>query len=329
MATADTKFWLALVCMPTLSFIGVITNALNQATFISQGLREHVTFTLYCLSLTDFLVALTTLGFAFSYTGRLYPPDDVDSAVANVAFAWLRVMFSDIAVGITVFISIERSCCVAFPFAFSLMFNVTKSRIVVLSIAAFVVANYVPVFTAICVFRYTDPATNASYAYGCASAPYAGIVYRHIGITFGTSLSLICEVSTFVGVVVMHVCLLRSSQLRFLMQSSSSSGSSEPRRKSGKVTSATMSRKEERAVRMVLVVAVIYLVTSVPKVAFNLSLALVPDLMGYTYLNVSSTIGYISYVTGTVNGCFHLFVFYKYNSAFRRSFRKIMFIPDA
>ncbi|KAI8789743.1 uncharacterized protein LOC106070052 [Biomphalaria glabrata] len=306
-----------LVCLPIVSVVSVLNNALSQLTFISQGLKEHVTFTLFCLSLADFLVALASLGFVFS-APLLLVPLGTGSLMTNLAFTWMRVMFSDIVVGIIVFISVERSCCVAFPFRFKLMFSIKKSIIFLAAIVFFVIGNYIPVYTTFCLDTVLDSSTNTTVFYGC-SPPYSAIIFKHIGITFGTILSLACEVSTSISAVVMHVCLRRSSQLRFLMKTAQDiQGSSNK-------SSTTLSRKEERAVKMVLVVATVYLLTSVPKVVFNLSLAVSEEMTYGKYSLIGNIIGFTSYITGTINGTFHLFVFYRYSSLFRKTFRRKFF----
>ncbi|KAH9493069.1 hypothetical protein Btru_022704 [Bulinus truncatus] len=257
---ANFKFWFAQLSTTSLAITNMMLNLVNMAVFIKMGLGESVNFTLFCLSVSDMMGAL----FVTAITSRI-SGDDVfilDARVDFVSYASVvstcRFLFVDLSTAITVFITCERCMCVVAPFRFSSTLIVRRTKFVVLGIAVFVIANYLP----ICIFI-------------CAVLMYNGLK---------------------------RATEVRRNTARLL-----------------KVNEKTqsLSGKERRVVLMILVLAMLYLLSSLPQIGYCWSKYLIPDLSDLGMRHVNIILLNIIIYMNTAYGAFSFLVYFHFNRSFR------------
>ncbi|XP_059163036.1 uncharacterized protein LOC131946348 [Physella acuta] len=301
--------WFVVVITSSLASFGILNNVINMAVFFRQGLTERVNFTLFCLALSDLLTSLCALGYTTSYIEKLWPRDDrLEDNTLIVIFSWVRCFFADTSSTLTLFISIERCLCVTLPFTFSTSFDSKKTKLVVFFIACFMTVNYVPFLGTMKLEYELLPETNRTELTFIITDLFLFMcVYNNF--VFGLSLAIICQVVIFVCAVLMYYGLRKSSKFRESVKDVKSD-------KKGN----GLSNKEKRIVKMVMMLACLYLPTGLPQVGYVLASTFVPEVLsdvekGTFFISTSAILFLV-----TANGSLTFFIYYNFNSSFRATF---------
>ncbi|RUS88438.1 hypothetical protein EGW08_003775 [Elysia chlorotica] len=99
-----------------ISFFGILTNITNILVFYKMGFSSPSNLSLFCLAISDLLCLCYILIVSFG-NHPLLLDDDLPMSLADVTRTGANVYWASAAIGawITAVITVERSCCVAFP----------------------------------------------------------------------------------------------------------------------------------------------------------------------------------------------------------------------
>ncbi|XP_059163043.1 probable G-protein coupled receptor AH9.1 [Physella acuta] len=320
------NLWLVIIVRSVLSLFGVISNVVNLRIFYTLGMKERVNFTLFILSAIDFGYCLFTLATSVDFTFIFYNIDETvtQHTVLEVLYI-IRACFIDCSSLLVAFISIERCFCVTLPFTFSIHFNARKTKTTIATIIIFILMNYFPFLISVKMKEVTDLKTNKTiFTYEITE--FFLIMANLNNYLLGILLAVFCQVSVFVCAVLMHRGLQKSSLVRKSVgHVKSSRPDNTDSEKSTTGNLGLMSGKERRIIKMVIILACLYVPTSLPQIALAFALLLYPDLMVGPLVNVYTISSGLMTLCCTANGSLTIFIYYKYNTNFRKTLLQKIF----
>ncbi|CAL1527443.1 unnamed protein product, partial [Lymnaea stagnalis] len=309
------NLWFVVVATSCLACFSIVANLINSCVFPRQGLSERVNVTLLCLSVTDVLASVSALGFTASYSGKLTPFANLNIDVLSLLmiFAWIRAFFIDLSSALTVYITIERSICVTFPLSFKTSIVARRSKVILATTTLFVFVNYIPIYA-------TLRSTYANDTNG--NSTILTLVYTDLHLSlglandflFGIALAVCCQISVFTCAVLMYLSLRKSTELRD-KQRMVHNGSPANHFKSDP-NNPGLPKREKRVVRMILMLACLYIPTSLPQIVFSCIRVGLPGLF-VTSRNIYDAIGAVVKMCTTANGAFNIFIYYHFSSRYK------------
>ncbi|XP_059163048.1 uncharacterized protein LOC131946359 [Physella acuta] len=299
-----------------LSSLGVVGNLVNCVTFTRQGLQDRINLTLFSLSTSDLFSSLACFGFTTVVLCNVLELDtEITYNLLMLTLMIVRCMFADLCSIITVFISIERCLCVTMPFLFNTTSSARKTQIILLSFTAFILFNYIPLLATERAGPVFNPDTNSTVLDLEVSEEFE-ILNKYNDYVFGFALSFSCQICVFVCAVLMYDGLRKSSQIRDSSREFGdlSAGATKPQ-------GQLMSRKERRVVKMVLMLACLYVPTSIPQMTTVLIRFTLPELYLGGYRSIFESMSSTLIAVSNVNGALSFFIYFKFSSSFRKTLR--------
>ncbi|XP_076435247.1 uncharacterized protein LOC143275069 [Babylonia areolata] len=276
--------WLLLV-------VGVVGNGLSCVVFWRQGLGDRMNVCLFSLGLVDLCCVW------WKWTVRKY-----------VRGLHRGFLFSSGC--LTMLISVERCVCVWLPLkAASLVSTRSMSMCIVGTVLLIHLLHlvYPFKFSVVSVF---DEATNTTRVFTRTTQAFREN-QELFDFLENVMVMTVIPVVTFTVVVVATVLtavrLVRMVKWRKAVSEN-----------------ATMKRSQMSLVKMLLVVSLIYIITSSPKVMLGLVRAFVPQFFRTgDYSNIFQATHVIYLALGTVNSTVNVFVYYSRSSRFRAEVRRL------
>ncbi|XP_059163042.1 uncharacterized protein LOC131946354 [Physella acuta] len=295
------------------SVCGVLGNSVNCVTFTRQGLQDRVQLTLFSLSTSELFSCVFCVGYTIAIVCKILEvPTYIGYEVISYILIVLRCIFTDISSAITVFISIERCLCVTLPFIFNTKSTPKTTKIILTTLTVFVVINYVPLLCTENITPYTDHENNVTIL---SFGPSEGfeILNMYNDYLFGFTLSFLCQICVFVCAILMYRGLKKSSEVR----DNSKEFGQLSKEKESNLTGSPLSRKERRVVKMVLMLACLYIPTGIPQIIFVLVRIIFPELYSTTYINLFEFMTCLLIVLSTINGACSFFIYFHFSTNFR------------
>ncbi|KAK0044949.1 P2Y purinoceptor 2 [Biomphalaria pfeifferi] len=311
-------FWFGVVATNCLTTFSVVTNLINMAVFFKQGLQERVNFTLFWLSFSDLMVALVISVITKGFTGDVQLGSILVDGTSFVNFIWgIKALFKDLSSGLTMFLSIERCICVVRPLHFNSTFIARHGKMIVsMTILAFIL-YYLPLLTSVGSESAYIKETNTPKWYSISTE--FNIEYRRFNDYFmGFSLCVFAPFVILVCAVLMFRGLQQSSRIRkAVIVSSEQTGR----------TLSELSKKERRVVKMVFVLAILYMLTSFPLIVgvviFDYYDTFESEEKAIETRNLVLVMEVLLFYVGTSYGALSIFVYYCCSSSFRIEFHII------
>ncbi|KAH9499482.1 hypothetical protein Btru_077973 [Bulinus truncatus] len=222
-AASVLYFLIPLLIVPVTLLTGIVSNVLNLLTYHQLGL-DAASIPFFSLSLSDLLYLLihfaSLVGNVAMSVKEMAGGEQVSAASIrslNVYFSIVMIWYAswpyDISVLTVVFISLQRCLCIALPFHFKTMFTKMKTALFIVVIYVYVTSSYVPIFTTYSLTTITDPYKNKSSLvlhYDNDGKAKEDIFYWMNRIL----LQMVAQVFIFFNLLVLSVCLARSSRFR-------------------------------------------------------------------------------------------------------------------
>ncbi|KAK6979269.1 P2Y purinoceptor 2 [Biomphalaria glabrata] len=285
------------VATDCLTVWSIVSNIINIAVFVKQGLKERVTFTLFCLSCSDLWGAVFVTSMTPGFAGNVQILSGVVASSSYIIYlSWYRTGFVDLSTALTVFITIERCACVTQPLHFNTSFIALHGRIIVVGIISFVVANYLPMIATMD-FVTTENTENNSSMFELMLSEMNLAIQKYNDLVFGISLAAICQIVVFVCAILMYKGLQKSSKVRTTINMKLKSQYGQ--------AGQGLSTKERRVVKMILVLASLYMVSALPQIVFCWARVLVPELPQDKIGNLHLILGAIIYYTAATQRLNH------------------------
>ncbi|KAH9492984.1 hypothetical protein Btru_022819 [Bulinus truncatus] len=149
----------------SLRIFGIITNFISLILFWKCKLDDGITICFFALTVSD-LICLASYLVA-TWLGYL----DMNMGIKpNISLYWIAyiipfygIQFSNTSSLITLFLSVQKCCCVAMPFQFKNTFSKTRCTCVIMLINCVMLVTYIPFTVSVFPFQsVTDTSTNTT-----------------------------------------------------------------------------------------------------------------------------------------------------------------------
>ncbi|XP_012938238.1 uncharacterized protein LOC101853556 [Aplysia californica] len=338
------------VATTSLGFLGVLTNSLCVAVYSKQGRKDSVTVSLLALSLSDLGLSLMTFLSVVSFMVERFAPLPKMNFIAfqYVVLAYTAGCFYGISTILTMYLSLERCICVAIPFHVKGMFTRNRSIVVTMFITIFCLSCYAPAWATQSLKGKHSPIYNTSRLTLSLTSNRRNIdifVDSFIGIVLPSVAQVVITICTVVMISVLNASAsfkkkmanktgggnkndkdlkqkkskpanLSDSQwqtAKDVMTEKSSEDVQQP-------TDKTLSSKEARVVKMVVLVALIFFVCNAPVLVTSYTRAFVTEMdIGKAYNNLYVTVYVGVYFSNSFNAWVNILVYYRCSSKFKET----------
>ena len=306
--------------VPVLFLIGGPANVFNMAVFYKQGLKERVNLCLFALSLADELYLIQIL---FFYGEQVHLQFTTKESFGPL----MRFMVNNNLVGffgfyfvsqvLSAIIASERCLCVLSPLRSQTLLQTKTMAVIITGVFLVVVGFYFVMaqrYRVGCVF---DPTSNTAM-YTLIPAKFylqhEQLINYLDGFVYGAAIP------GFVVVVVTTTTIITAMKIRqaaaWRASTSSASGSS---------SSSSISPQELALTKMLIGIAVLFIVCVSPVALFRLAWLFLPEMnLGRRNHNFYATGLWIMEALSCVNSSFNFFVYYTIGSRYREKFRSLL-----
>ena len=306
------------------SLPSIVLNILNVYIFINTKL-DSVTVCFISLALSDFsAMLLISITASFSIIAAFSASWGRNLPTMSYVFAFLFLLLLDMSSATTTYIAVQRGLCVAFPFLTRHAFNKNRSLIICVSISIVILALTLPRFATFKLKTIPNPSDNKTTL----------IVFEYFDswVTFDSfSMIFMKTVITLTEWATMVICAvaisfgMRSSmKLKQKSNSYSSQNHSEADSKKGreeKEESRKKESKESLVVKQSLVVVLLHVILTTPRVFASLYKVFEPRFaLGGQYNNFFFVFCNCINFTDSINAFANFFVYLTFNSKFRSYF---------
>ena len=296
-----------------LFLIGVPTNLLNCLVFYRQGLRDRMNLCLFSLALVDMLfIMFFYLVCSYCIIGQLQPEvEEWWKFFARKYFHGLFVGFLASSGCLTMVIAVERCVCVTLPLKAA---TLVKTRTIAVIIVGIVLSLQVMCLLyplELSIGTMEDPNTGKITLF-LTTTEFRSQYILLYNIVENTLIMIVIPFFTFTVVTIATaITVVQLKRAIAWRHGSSSSSSSDVR--------------EVALVKMLVVVSLIYIISSAPNVALGMTRLLVPEFVANRrYANIFLASHLLSLILGQVNSSVNFFVYLARSSRFRQELRGLL-----
>lgn len=294
-----------LVLSGTVCLAGIVVNVVNMIVFYQQGLSTNINISLFAISLSD-LCSLITLEWLninlnpFMERADLpYEPNEIQYLTGG----WPHACFARITVWITIYITAERFCCIAFPLQVKKIITRSRTKIFIIVIYLVMFISLAPEYITMYFGWKFNSARNQTRV-GLVDRPGTEDMKSWVFLLYG-----IIGIISFL-LLVIFTCLL-VVYLKRRSENRSKSTCNEER-------SNAISNRDRKTMKMVILIAIILIMCFTPAFMLCITVFTVPEfnLMGI-YANIFHTTFSISFLAEAINSSVNIILFYKMSSSYR------------
>ncbi|XP_035826913.1 thyrotropin-releasing hormone receptor [Aplysia californica] len=310
-SNADRDIYFALnfvVICGAISVFGVTANVINIVNFWRQGFADSVNLSLVGLSLSDLGCLLTLIynnslmspWLAFSDVSPFFPFE-----VQYLTGGWPHVWFTRVTSWITAYIALERCLCIALPLKVKQLLTPFRSRVIILSIFLLTAASIAPVYyTTRLAWRFSEKRNKSLLGLAFTSDREE---IDDVILAINNVFSPVASFFTVIGCTVILVVKL-NSKAKWRESAVSS-------------MEAVKSGRDNRVVKMVVTISVIFIVSYTPTTVIFLTVIMVPELsITGRYQNLFNVLFSFSFIFEAINSSINIFVYIRMSSKYRQTF---------
>lgn len=295
-----------------IALCGIIANVLNIVVFVKQGLNDTVNIGLFGLALSD-LCSLITLEGVCVFRNRiiLHELPVVADEVQHLMACWPHACFARITSSITVYITLERCLCVVIPLKVKNVITPRMTTCVVVGIYLTMIVTVIPEYTTCYMGWRFIPEQNRSLL-GLLLFPG-----KYEMTTLNFNIAVGTQVASFGALIVFSVLLVvKLKEISKWRQSISTCG--------GSLTKDTNS-KENRTMKMITLVALIYCTCFLPMLGCFITVTFVPGFIGFgAYNNTFFLCFSFAFLFDSINSTVNILVYYRMSTKFRITFLSLL-----
>lgn len=319
---SDEQYTIVVGCFSVIwilvSALGIIGNAINIKTFIAMNLEDGVAVSFLALSISDecftlstFLRGISTIFYttemALNYT-VWFPAQPFALYIFFMNFGIVMYVMTVLT---TTFLAVARCMCVSKPLHFKNAFTRRRCIIILTCFAIFSIFSYIPIYANMGLLRQFDPRINNTRP-SLWLSPDRELAKDVVWGARDTFLPFVTQVIVIVCVIVMASSLRESNKFRQSLRYGK--GRPETVKDTGKPDG-----KEMQVVKQVAIISGVYIVCNMPKIVFNIAGIIEPDIHMGTHLeNIYLVTLSVANFFQIVNASINVFIYYTYNSKFRR-----------
>lgn len=295
----------------SIGLFGIAANAMNIVVFYKQGFKNTMNITFFGLAISDLCSLLSLLWFTVC-VNPLFVNSDVDMIpleILHLTAGIPHICFVRITGWITVFVTAERCLCITLPLKVKQIITPKVTTITVSFIYISIMLSFVPEFET----SYID-----WKLYSAKNKTLLGLVFTSNrksmeGVVF--FLYSVLGTASFLFVIVFTAVLVVQLQTK-----------TKWRRKAhlDKENSESISKREKKAVIMVVMIASVLIVCFTPGVAISMASFFRPEfsVLGWQ-LNAFYVAWSFAFIFEAINSSATIFLYYKMSSKYRESFQEV------
>ena len=315
-------YWIVLF----LSSLGVITNSLTLVVFLRQEFRDSVNVSLFSITVWDQVKCLAGVVY------RLHKPLGLYKPVWGYNWKWmsgpylvyLSIFAGFVSYALATYVSIERCLSVSIPFKVRSFITPPITSSFMLGLSLIVFGSFCPMFLIYTIHYTYSPLYNASIVTVIPNHFYYardGLIlkiYKFLGI-FYPAIFCTIMISTS-AIIVFH---LRKSAENFDKMKGAKSTAAATAGESSRV-STTVTPRELKVTKMLLVIILIYLMDFFPRVCKYTASLIEPEFFRYgKYHNLMLVMSNVLWILDFVNASANFFIFLRMSTNFKKTFYMI------
>ncbi|XP_012946436.2 adenosine receptor A1-like [Aplysia californica] len=302
----------AVVIAGLLSLFGVASNIINIVVFAKQGFQDSMNISLMGLAVADLCSLVTMIWISICMNPLFYfselPFDSTD--ILYLTGSTPHVLFVKIATFITAFITFERCLCIAVPLKVKTIITPRRTKTIIISIYITIPILIIPFILGHrfeWVFDFTRNATILRSTYTADREMLEAITFLALGV-FATTFSFVFVICCTIVLIVKLNSKTKWRQATAAKSDRAAEG---------------VGVKDQKVVKMVTLIAVIFIVCAVPPTLLFFYMAIDPSFRFFgVYKNLYLIFWTSSFLTETVNSSVNIFVYLKMSSKYRAVFMK-------
>ena len=277
---------------------GIIGNVLILIVFTKMGFSNTIHMSYSALAVSDLCCVLASMVYGITAMDvvRRSVNEQTSYRLSNMFGGLPHICFSRVTALLTAWISLERCLCVKFPTRVKLIITSTVTKVVILAIFLLGCLPMVFVYIAYRFEWQPDPRTNSSTL---------NLVYdERLGVaeTFLILLGVVYPVVSWVTVTFCTSVLVLQLRQSYKWRKSNTQGAEVSPAGNHAVTAnqsqQQKSTKENHVTKVVVMVAVVFLLCSVPVSANILADLIIPEY------SIDGTLRYLHLINGMINVLF-------------------------
>ena len=296
-----------------LLIVGVPTNLLNCLVFYRQGLRDRMNLCLFSLALVDMLfVTFFCLVCSYCLVGQLFPEvGEWWKFFARKYFTGPYRGFLYSSGCLTTLISVERCVCVTLPLKAATLVKTRTIAVIIVSIVLSLQTMCLLYPLELSIGTMEDPDTGKITLF-LTTTEFRSQYILLYNIVENTLIMIVIPFTTFTVVTIATaITVVQLKRAIAWRHGSSSSSSSDVR--------------EVALVKMLVVVSLIYIISSAPNVALGMTRLLVAEFFHtrrYANIFLASHLFYL--VVAQANSSVNFFVYLARSSRFRQELHRLL-----
>ncbi|GFO37261.1 chemosensory receptor a [Plakobranchus ocellatus] len=314
-----------ILCILIFGPLGIATNITNIAIFIKMGLQETTTISMLALAVCDLICCIlatwTYVCFVPAFRDSPYlsfRPEEVASETGII----FRPYLTRTGALITAFITLERCLCVVLPMRVKNIITVRVTRIAMITIYVITASPYiVHIFQSKLDWKFYPHLNKTLVGRVHVKNPTAYAVIEINSYICGFFYLLFASGIIFLCTIFLAVTLFRTSRWRASMRKQTENSSSG---KSGDMKTGG-TRKEMRLIKMVVIIASLFIVCNTPGTVVIFITAVTPEyLQTIQYLPSTVLLKSCIFASEVINQSVNFFVYYTIGTKFKLVFRQMI-----
>ncbi|KAK0056196.1 growth hormone secretagogue receptor type 1 [Biomphalaria pfeifferi] len=294
------------------SVFGIFSNIINIIVFCKQGLNSTVNISFTGVAVSD-LCSLVTLLWFNVCVNPLFVNSDVPMApseVQHLTGGFPHACFARITCWITVYITAERCLCIVSPLKIKRIITNKRATSIIVGIYILIIASLLPEYTTMYIGWKEYPEMNRSLL---------GLIRtkendKVSGLTF--LLYAIYILVSFFAIIVFTTILVVKLKQKTKWREESTFDDKQ---------SNTISNRDKKTVRMVIVIALVLIVCYLPSVLLCTTGFIVPGFFVVgQYSNVFFVTWSFAFVLDALNSSVNIILYYTMSSKYRQTLHEIL-----
>ena len=296
-----------------ISSISIVANSINGVIFFRQGFQESVNLTFFTLSISDLGISVCCCLMSLTaWADRLYAGFVVDpSSLLLAIFAPMTFMFYVISTFAATYLSVERCVCVVFPLQVKRIFTRKLRSAAMCIITLWGVVNVIPYFSTQELRWSFDPQYNKTRLLRWTTETR---VYARTFTKF-----FIQGIQPITAQVIISVCAGTLIGKLKLSSTFRNNTNSQPN------VNITRMKKEAKLIKMVISVAVIFILCNFPQCIVTIARFVVPsiDVVDQKNDDLLFLVFELCFCFMSINASVNAIAYYRCSSIYRRMFKSM------
>ena len=314
---SDRLFWPLMVGTLTLdvltALVATVANIVTILVYRKLGFADSTNVSLAALALSDLIVSFSTLTSVLAILLPIIPNVPFTMEIFFYIAFTPHVMATRTSALITSYISVERYLCVLIPLKIKRLITSVRTSIAMITVF---VAGFIgwPIDFAIFPMRWRYvPELNRTLLRILIPSDPTSVALRAFNQAY---YPFFLPLLTFLTVVVCTSQNSRSLQKSKIWRDANRSTTGTGRDEE----TVAIKSKEARAVKMVITIATVFIISTIPSNVHMIAVIAVPAFdLGGSYTNLYTVTGMAYYIADCLNCSANVFIYYKMSSKFKKS----------